>query len=252
MIHCEKHESVLVLRMEHGKVQAIDLDLMEALMDELNKALAAADTAAVVLTGTGRAFSAGVDLFRLLDGGPNYIREFLSTFHRFFRQLFMFPKPLIAAINGHAIAGGCLLACACDSRIMATGQSTVGLTELQVGVPMPALGLEIVRFACAPQYLQEILYTGKTFTPEEAQQRGLVDHLAPPDRLTERAQETAAAFGACPSDSFALMKHQMRKPALDRAESSPREDEVLRIWQSPDVHMVIRAYLNRTISKKPS
>ena len=86
MIYTEKRDTVQVLRMEQGKVQAIDIQLLEDLSAELTKAQLATDTAAVVLTATGKVFSAGVDLFRLLSGGETYIREFLAVFHRFFRH----------------------------------------------------------------------------------------------------------------------------------------------------------------------
>ena len=131
---------VAVLRMQDGKVQALDLELVEALAATLDE-LAAADPAAVVLTGSGSSFSAGVDLFRVVEGGRDYIEPFLVGLDRCLRGLFTFPRPVVAAINGHAIAGGMVLACACDERLLARGNARLAIPELLVGVAFPAAAL---------------------------------------------------------------------------------------------------------------
>src|SRR6201992_461123 len=99
----------------------------------------------VILTGAGRAFSAGVDLRALVDGGKGYAEKFVVALSKAFRAIFDHPAPVIAAVNGHAIAGGCVLAMCADVRLMSGG--TIGLTELAVGVPFPVTALEICRDA---------------------------------------------------------------------------------------------------------
>ena len=99
---------------------------------------------AVILTGTGSSFSAGVDLFRVVKDGPEYGRRVLPRARRLLRAALTLPKPMIAAINGHAIAGGCILAACCDHRIMVEGTGRIGIPELAVGVPFPALPLQIM------------------------------------------------------------------------------------------------------------
>ena len=103
MIHREIRNQVAVIRLDHGKVNAIDIELFAALSDEL-VSLASHPVRAVVLTGTGKAFSAGVDLFRVLEGGKEYLEKFLPAFSIGLETLFLFPKPVVAAVNGHAIA----------------------------------------------------------------------------------------------------------------------------------------------------
>src|SRR5437870_1175022 len=102
---------------------------------------------AVVMTATGRTFSAGVDLVRLLEGGAPYVRKFLPVLSEMFATVFSHPAPVVAAINGHAIAGGCVLACAADKRLMARDGGRIGATELLVGVPFPPAAVEILRCA---------------------------------------------------------------------------------------------------------
>ena len=125
MIHREPHGPITVLRMDHGKANAMDVELLDGLSEALAEA-DASDAQALVLTGTGRIFSAGVDLFRVLDGGAEYLGRFLPALSRALKDLFAFPRPVVAALNGHAIAGGCILACACDHRADGAGSGRLG------------------------------------------------------------------------------------------------------------------------------
>src|SRR5262249_18375100 len=118
MIVREMQNSIAVLRMEHGKVNAIDIELFSELQTEL-KYLESSEASAVILTGTGKSFSAGVDLFRLLRSGTDYVRSFVKILCEGLETLFFYRKPVVAAVNGHAVAGGCILTCACDYRIAA-------------------------------------------------------------------------------------------------------------------------------------
>ena len=122
-----------------------------------------------MLTGQGKIFSAGVDLKRLSEGGADYIRQFLPALHRLYDAVFFHPKPVVAAINGHAIAGGCVLACCADRRIMARRGGRIGVTEMLVGVPFPALAFEIMRHATPPYFFSETILSGATFPAETAQ-----------------------------------------------------------------------------------
>lgn len=234
---------VTVLRMERGKVQALDLELVEALDEALQNA---ADAPAIVLTGTGGAFSAGVDLKRLLAGGDAYVDRFLPALSDVMVRLFAHPGPVVAAINGHAIAGGCVLACACDYKVMAESEATIGVPELKVGVPFPVAPLEILRFALADPHLQELVYLGRTYGADVALARGMVDEAVPADHVTARALAVAERLAAGPTARFRLTKEQLRRPALDRiALDAPRADPaVVAAWKDPATLAAIRTYVN--------
>src|SRR5262245_8485332 len=118
MIDSKVVDGIVVLTMTHGKANALDIEFCDAMAARFND-LRKSDTKAVVLTGQGRIFSAGVDLKRLSAGGADYIRRFLPALHRLFEAVFFHPKPVVAAINGHAIAGGCVLASLADLLLMA-------------------------------------------------------------------------------------------------------------------------------------
>jgi enoyl-CoA hydratase len=252
MIHTEMQDSIAIVRMEHGKVNAIDFELFEYLKHALTD-IQNSDAQALVLTGTGKAFSAGVDLFRLLKSGTDYAEAFVKVLCEGLEALFFFPKPVIAAVNGHAVAGGCILACACDYRIGAKDSLTIGVPELLVGVPIPAIALEIVRFAAAHKYFQQIVYSGKTYSSAEALEVGLLDEVVPPENLLECAMQSAKRFTALPPVAFEITKRRLRETVRERIRQLPDEEQqVMDEWCSPETHQRIRAYLDRTIGKRNS
>src|SRR5262249_36376962 len=134
MIKSDLIDGIAVLTMQHGKANALDVEFCNAMADQFID-LRKASAKAVVLAGQGKIFSAGVDLKRLSEGDAGYVRQFLPTLHRLFEAVFFHPKPVVAAVNGHAIAGGCVLACCADRRIMARDAGRIGVTEILLGVP---------------------------------------------------------------------------------------------------------------------
>jgi len=249
MIERFQHEGILTLRLAHGKASALDIELLDALLCELDRV--AEDVRAIILTGTGSIFSAGVDLFRLTEGGADYVRRFLPLLSRCLRALFAFPRPVVAAANGHAIAGGCVLVLAADARLMAAGSGRIGLPELLVGVPFPAAALEVVRFVVPRDKLQSLLYTGRTLPPQEALTAGLVDEVVPAENLLARAQEVARQLALSPPHVYRLTKQSLRAEALARIDraAEPQERAVLEVWSAAETHTHIREYLRRTVRK---
>jgi len=252
MIHREQQGRVAVLRIEHGKVQALDLELCAELERVFEHVDDWADTDAVVLTGTGSSFSAGVDLKRVLDGGAKYTDEFLPAMDRAFAAVFRCPKPVVAAVNGHAIAGGCVLACACDYRVMAKGKGRIGVPELTVGVAFPWLALEIVRLSTPVAHLQELFYLGETYVADEALARGMIDEAVDAERVGERGLAVAAKLGAMSPAAFAMTKRQLRQASLDEwKRHTVSHDAIVRMqWADPDTHSRIRGYLEASVGKK--
>ncbi len=225
MLTVEEDGDVAVVRMEHGRVNALDLELLEA----LTSAVTGTDRA-LVLTGTGSAFSAGVDLRRILDGGPRYTEDFLTALSRMFRAVFDHPRPTVAAINGHAIAGGCVLALACDARLMSGGR--IGLSELAVGVPFPVAALEIVRHALGPGADRAVL-RAEVVDRDAARVLHLVDEVTWPDELGTDAVAVARELAARPADVYAAAKERLHRPAVAAMEAAAGDDDaVLAGWTS--------------------
>jgi len=237
LIEREEREGIVTLRLAHGKVSALDAELTEALIRELD---AAADARAIVLTGTGSSFCAGVDLVRLPNEGAPYVERFFPLLRDVLTKLFEMPMPVIAAANGHAIAGGCILVCASDYRLMADGKCRIGVPELLVGVPFPEVALKVMKFA-VPNVAPLVL-TGRTLLPHEALAAGVVDEVVDPAALMERAYAIAAQLASVPRESFRLTKRLLRGLGADDAAA-------LKVWRDPAIHQGIREYLARTVKK---
>jgi enoyl-CoA hydratase len=247
-IEVSDERGVRLLRLDHGKANALDIELFEVLSAALERA-AADDCAALVLTGTGSIFSAGVDLRRVLSEGDDYLRRFVPWISQGLSRLFAFPRPVVAALNGHAVAGGCIMACACDRRIAAAGGATVGVPELRVGVPYPSIALEILRFVVGDRGLEEAVYSAGSSDLEAARELGLVDEIVPSEALIERAVAVARRMARVAPETFALTKQQIRGPVLERLASGAAEAdrEVERIWRLASTRQAIRAYVEATL-----
>jgi enoyl-CoA hydratase len=243
-------DSVTVVQFDHGPVSALDLEFLLALRAELAE-LADSETA-LVLTGTGSAFSAGVDLFRILDGGADYVAQFIPALSGAFDDIFAYRRPVVAAVNGHAIAGGCVIAACADHRFMAEGRGRIGVPELLVGVAFPAIALAAVRYATGDVGVADLVYSGVTLLPAEAQQRGLVDEVVPETELLDRAVAKAEQLASIPPATFVHTKRSLRERYWTEVDETGRhrDAEMLEVWKSPETMAAISAYVQKTIGKR--
>ncbi len=251
MIEIERRGTTAILRMMRGKGNSLNLEFCQAIDQGLQE-VEASDARALVITGEASVFSAGVDLVSVARGGREMLADFLPGLTKCFRSLAVYPKPVVAAVNGHAIAGGCILVLASDYRVMSQGKATIGLTEMRVGVPFPTMAFEMVRFAVPPQHLQELIYTAQTYRADEALRRGLVDEAVPSDRVLDRACEMADQLGAIPPETFRLTKQHLRAPLLDRIDrySPTVEPHLLDHWSAPETLAKIEQFVSKTIKAK--
>lgn len=249
VIDIERHGPVAIMRFDHGKVHALDEVLLSAFIDGLDQ-VERSDARALVLTATGRVFSAGVDLQQVLDGGADYLERFIPLMVLAFGRLFSYPMPVVAAINGPAVAGGCILACACDRRLLVDG-GRIGASELLVGVPFPVSALEMLRWACGDR-TEEVVLTGKLYGSDEAVSVGLAHEIVAGDGLLERALTVAGELGAVDPGAFRLAKAQLRRPtALRIATDSPVVDpDVRAMWSSAHTTASIRAQVERMSARR--
>ena len=249
VLEVEEREGVTVVRMAHGPVSAMDDELLTALSDRFG-ALAEDGEGPIVLTGTRRAFSAGVDLPRIVDGGEPYVRRFFPLLAEAFLAIATCPRPVVAAVNGHALAGGCVVACATDRRLMAAGDGRIGVTELAVGVPFPVAALEIVRHVVGPR-ADDLVLTGRGVLPDEALRLGLVDAVVPPDELAAAAFDAARGLGRVPPATYRHTKRQLRRPMLERIAAHAAADDAAAedAWASDDLRAAIAAFAQRTFGR---
>lgn len=252
MIQRSTENNITTLRLAHGKASALDLELVEGLALAFNEVAVDENTRAVVLTGSGSIISAGVDLYRLTNEGAPYVERFLPALNRMALDLFALPKPVVVAVNGHAIAGGCVITLAGDLKVMARGRGRIGVPEMLVGVPFPPQILEILRFALPAHILQQLIYTGRTVSADEAAAMGIVDEAVDEDALLERAMAHASQLAALHPRTFALAKRELRDKATTYAKRYGAElgDDVRDLWSAEATHAHIRGYLDKTVGRK--
>jgi enoyl-CoA hydratase len=250
MIERSDKGGIAILKLAYGKANTMDIALCQAVIEAFGQ-LRASSAQAVVLTGQGGIFSAGVELVHTSDGGPAYVRKFLPVLNAMFDAAFHFPKPVVAAINGHAIAGGCVLACCADRRLMAQGNGRIGVTELLVGLPFPALAFEIMRHVTASRYFPQAIHAGETYLCDGGAERGWIHEIVAPADLTDRAVAAAQTLAALPAATFAMTKRQMHSPVIERMERQGEEIDaaVTEIWAAPEATTRIRDYVARTLKK---
>lgn len=239
MLEIEWHDDVALLRLAHGKVNALDIELLEAIMVAFGEL---SEASALVLTGQGSAFSAGVDLRRILASTAEEIENFIDALSRTMLTVFTHPRPVVAAVNGHAIAGGCVLAVAADVRLMSAG--TMGLTELNVGVGFPTAALEIVRHAAGSQ-AQSMILSGRLIEPAEAVSVGFIDWVVDPEELIEAALTEARSLARVPVDAYEITKRQLHGPTMAAIarEYQIYDATVSRTWTSGTGRVALSAFV---------
>jgi enoyl-CoA hydratase len=160
--------------------------------------------------------------------------RYLEKFTKLYTDVFLFPKPVVAALNGHTIAGGCMLATACDFRLMVTGKARISLNEITFGAPVPAGSVEMLRYCVGSRHAQSILYSGAMYSAEQAFELGLVDQVSSEDALAEDARKVAQELAQKDSSAFRTTKHLLRKPVAEQMIKREKDAilEFVDIWYS--------------------
>jgi len=215
--------------LNHDKVNAIN----EKMVDELSQAVAKlADDPSVkvvVLTGSGKFFSFGFDIPEFNSYSREAFTSFLIKFTQLYHELFIFPKPVIAAINGHCIASGAMLACACDYRIMIAGRTKIAINELGFGSSVFAGTVEMLKFVVGPRNAREILYSADLMSAHEAKTLGLVDRVTTSVDIGKDLAEVVGNFAKKDPAAFGSIKGLLRRPI----------HESMLKWESQSIHKFV-------------
>jgi enoyl-CoA hydratase len=230
----EWRDGIAVIRLTCGKANALNPRSLAALDRALDEA-ASGDARGLVLSGYERFFSAGLDLVLLYGIERPAMDAFMARFDEVMLRVFAYPRPAVAAIGGHAVAGGAVLALACDARVMGATAGRFGLNEIRLGVPFPASALEIARYAIPAASLERALCEGALLEPGEALGQGLVTALTDGD-VVDAAHRTCARLAAEPAGAFEAIKAALKGPAVERARATlaPLRRAFVDAWYAPE------------------
>ena len=234
-ITLEQQNDVTILRLNRGAKNPINLEMVDDLTETLRSLIHSPKTRSLILTSASdKFFSIGFDLPQLLDLPRVEFESFYRAFNLLCLDLFTFPKPTIAAINGHAVAGGYILALCCDYRLIAEGHKMTGLNEVQLGVPVPYLTDCTLRNLVGVFQAREILELGKYYPPDEALHKGMVDQVVPDDQLLTLALQQAKTLADLPEIAFSAIKTSRVEPVITQilANQEGKNHQFIDCWYS--------------------
>ena len=241
----EARGDVALVRVDRPPANALDLELLaegRAVVDELRSS----DPGAVVIVGREGFFSAGVDLKAVTQIDAAGHRAMVEGINGLFLGWYSFPRPLVCAVNGHAIAGGLILALCGDHRVGAAGAGKLGLTELRAGIGFPAAAIGIVRAELTPPVVRRLALRAELVEAGPAAvELGLLDELAGPDSVLDRSLEVAEGMAALPRSAYPRVKEQLRGDTVTALERAAASDPMLAGWLSDESADAARAILDR-------
>ncbi len=244
MIKVETLAGVAQLQLDRGVTNPLSAELLT----EFRRALETIDrdekVKALILTSVSEKFlSIGFDIPALYPLDRNGMRDFFRLFNEVTMEFFLLPKPTVAAIRGHAVAGGCILALICDRRFIAEGRTLMGLNEVKLGVPVPCLADRITRDLLGSHRARVILEEGEFHPPEQALAFGLVDRVLPEAELLDAARAEAIRLGDLPSAAFGLIKGERCREIATyvKRRQAEMEADFLDCWFAPATRAQLEA-----------
>jgi len=248
MIRIEYHDGVMLVTLNRPVTNALNLQLVNELAETLQEVKRDPDVRGLVVSGaSGKFFSIGFDIPQLVE----LTREDFDTFYRAFNQLcidlYTLPKPTVAAITGHAIAGGCVLALCCDYRFIAAGRKLMGLNEIKLGVPVPYLADCILQRVAGVRNGRDMLDGGEFYPPEQLLRMGVVDRVLPLEQVLPESIDKARSLGASPQAAFAMIKRNRVETVEARVLAHREEKERLFVecWYSDKARERLREAIEK-------
>ncbi|MAE69928.1 MAG: hypothetical protein CME06_05610 [Gemmatimonadetes bacterium] len=231
---------IRVLTLDRPPVNAINVELLRDLKTAVDDAARDHGVRVILMRGGERTFSAGLDLKELAAGAGGELARLGRNDGIF--ALWTVSKPTIAEIGGHAIAGGAILALACDFRVTCEGSHRIGLNETSFGIAFPREALEIARASLPHEIVMRLILEAETFEPAEAKEHGFVHEIVARDQLSDRCMTLARKLAEYPPAGYAHNKQYLLDPALAQcgAETQEARDALTQLWLSAEtMHAVI-------------
>ena len=235
MVRVEYSDNIAIVKLNRSITNALNLQLVEELGETLREVRANSDVHSLVLASSNeKFFSIGFDIPQLFALTREDFGSFYHSFNRMCLDLYTLPKPTVAAITGHAIAGGCILALCCDYRLIAAGRKLMGLNEIKLGVPVPYLADRVLWQIVGVRYAREITDVGEFYRPEELLRMGAVDQVLSSEQVLQKSIEKARLLGSLPREPLAAIKQNRVEAVAAQVLARIEEKEQLFIdcWYS--------------------
>lgn len=244
-VSVEVRDEIAVVTLDRPKANAFNPELIAELSAALAAQAKAKARAVVLASSTPGIFSAGWDLPYLIDRNRAEMDTFVASYCGLVRQLFVLGPPVVAALSGHAIAGGLIFAMAADERIVAQGRGKFGLSEVILGVSVPACLMEPFRHVIGPRRMERLASTGENVDVDGALAMGLIDAIVPAAELLDRAVERARFLSGLAGTAYAAIKLRSRAAAIARFDQARDHDPFLDFWFGEDARFRIRDMVAR-------
>lgn len=217
----ELRDKTAVVTMDDGKANALSEAMIEALLGAL--ARAEAEAGALALLGRPDRFCAGFDL-RVMMGSPEAARGLLRKGSDLLMKLYGCAVPLVLGCTGHALAGGALVLLTGDVRVGAAGAYRIGLNEVQIGLPVPVLAVELARARLLPTELSRATLGANIYGPDDARVAGYLDEVVAPEHVRERALAEAARLAIVARPAFEASKVRLRRATIEHVRATLEDD----------------------------
>jgi enoyl-CoA hydratase len=227
-VRIEDRDGVMVVTVDRPPANAMSPQLLAEGRDLVDRFRAGAPKA-VVLTGSGDFFSGGVDLKLAPDFSPEEQERMVAGINALFAAWYGLWLPVVAAINGHAVAGGMILALCADHRVGAAG-AHYGLTEVRVGIPYPAAAIGVVKAELAPGSARRLVLGAELIDSAQALALGLLDEVLPADEVLARALEVAAGLAELPGAVYSESKRQLRGRTVSEIDAAISKNPMASGW----------------------
>ncbi len=242
-MHHERQEDIALVTLDRGATHAIHQQTISDLLELLEELAGDEAVRGLVLDSANhKFFSIGFDIPRLLEMSTEEMGRFYHDFNSLCLRLYTFPKPTAAAITGHAIAGGCILALCCDHRFIAEGRKLMGVNELKLGVPVPYLAQRVLARVCGESTAQMVVESGDLYDAARLLELGLVDRVLPLEEVRPVALGRVAELGTLPARAFAGSKLNRVDALAERflRRRAERERAFLACWHSAEAQQLLR------------
>jgi len=245
-------DHIAVVRLNRPKANALNMKLVQEMLETFLSLTEADYIHGVVLTADGNIFSAGLDVVELYGYDEEKMDRFWEGFGNLLHDLVAFPKPLVAAINGHAPAGGCVLSLCCDYRVMADGEYSIGLNEVPVGIVVPTPIVRIASHVLGPAKASKVFLNGLLMGPRDARDFGLVDDVAPKGEELVWAESRLSKWLNFSHEAWRKTKTKLRKPLLEEMRMPHQEafGDTLRHWWSTESRTAVGRMVEELRKKK--